>query len=63
MYEHLRELRCKKGFTLKQMSKLLGYSSPNAYARKEKGDRNFTIEEARKIAEFFEESIENIFFK
>ena len=63
MYEHLRKLRNNQGITLQQMSTLLGYSSPNAYSRKEKGERRFTIEEAMKISKFFQKPIEEIFFE
>jgi transcriptional regulator with XRE-family HTH domain len=63
MYERLRELRTNNGYTLQQMSNLLGYSSPNAYARKEKGERRFTIEEAMKISKLFKKPIEEIFFE
>lgn len=63
MYERLRELRTNNGYILQQMSNLLGYSSPNAYARKEKGERRFTIEEAMKISKLFKKPIEEIFFE
>lgn len=62
VYYNLKRLRLKKQITLKQMSCYLGYVSPNAYSRKEKGERKFTLEEARKISEVFDLSIEDIFF-
>ena len=62
MYDNLKKLRINKKITLLQMSKLLGYNSPNAYSRKEKGERKFTLNEARKISVFFNQSIEEIFF-
>lgn len=61
MYKHLKEIRVKKGLTLMDMSSILGYSSPNAYARKEKGERKFTLEEVEKISNFFGMTIEQIF--
>lgn len=62
MYEKLRKIRLEKGLTLLQMSKALGYSSPNAYARKEKGERRFTLDEVAIISNIFKLSIEEIFF-
>ncbi len=63
MYEKLKEIRLNKGFTLLQMSKELGYNSPNAYARKEKGERKFTLDEVETIAHLFGMTVEKIFFK
>lgn len=62
MYNNLKKLRVNKKVTLLQMSKLLGYNSPNAYSRKEKGERKFTLDEAEKISKFFNLPIEEIFF-
>lgn len=62
MYDNLKKLRTNKKITLLQMSKLLGYNSPNAYSRKEKGERKFTLNEAERISKFFNLSIEEIFF-
>ena len=62
MYEKLKKLRIIKGFTLLQMSNKLGYSSPNAYARKEKGERKFTLDEVEIISNLFNMSVEEIFF-
>lgn len=62
MYDNLKKLRTNKKITLLQMSKLLGYNSPNAYSRKEKGERKFTLDEAKKISRLFNLSIEEIFF-
>ncbi|MEY7998652.1 helix-turn-helix transcriptional regulator [Clostridium sp. Mt-5] len=62
MYDNLKRLRTNKKVTLLQMSKLLGYNSPNAYSRKEKGERKFTLDEAKKISTFFNLPIEEIFF-
>lgn len=62
MYNNLKKLRIDKKVTLLEMSKLLGYNSPNAYSRKERGERKFTLNEARKISIFFDRPIEEIFF-
>lgn len=62
MYEKLKKLRLKEGYTFQEMSTFLGYNSPNAYARKEKGERKFTLEEVEIIAKLFNLSVEKIFF-
>ena len=62
MYDKLRSLRLKEGYTLQKMSTFLGYSSPNAYARKEKGERKFNLEEIQVISNVFGRTVEEIFF-
>lgn len=62
MYKTLKALRVKEGYTLQEMSSFLGYNSPNAYARKEKGERKFTLEEVKTISILFDKSVEQIFF-
>lgn len=62
MYKKLKSIRMKEGYTLQEMSNLLGYSSPNAYARKEKGERKFTLEEVEIISNLFKKTVEEIFF-
>jgi putative transcriptional regulator len=62
MYEKLKDIRNEKGLTLLQMSQALGYSSPNAYARKEKGERKFTLDEVEIISNIFGLTVEEIFF-
>lgn len=62
MYEKLKKLRLKEGYTLQEMSGFLGYSSPNAYARKEKGERKFNLEEVKTISKLFNKTVEEIFF-
>lgn len=62
MYEKLKEIRIKQGYTFQEMSSFLGYNSPNAYARKEKGERKFTLEEVEIISNLFEKTVEDIFF-
>lgn len=58
---NLKGLRAKRGITQEQMAEVLEITS-STYNRKENGLREFTIEEAKKISEFFGESIEEIFF-
>lgn len=62
MYKTLKQLRLKEGYTLQEMSTFLGYNSPNAYSRKEKGERRFTLEEVEIIANLFNKTVEQIFF-
>lgn len=63
MYDKLRKIRENRGFTLLEMSKALGYNSPNAYSRKEKGERKFTLDEVEVISNLFGLSVEEIFFE
>lgn len=56
----LRFLRVKNNITQKYLANML-HISVSGYNRKERGLRNFTIEEAYKIARFFDTTIENIF--
>lgn len=62
MHDRLKELRLNKGYKLIEMSRVLGYSSPNAYLRKENGERKFNLDEVYKISRLFELSVEEIFF-
>lgn len=63
MYQKLKQFRTEKGLTLKEMSQILGYSSPNAYSRKEKGERRITVEEAKIIAKILNKSMDEIFLE
>lgn len=58
---NLAILRCINGFNQKDVSDYLGISL-QTYCNKEKGNRQFTLEEAKKISELFKLSIEDIFF-
>lgn len=62
MYKKLKKIRVREGLTLQEMSNVLGYSSPNAYARKEKGERKFTLDEVKIISKMFKLPVEEIFF-
>ncbi len=62
MYEKLRRLREERNLTQEEMAKLLGHVDKSSYSLKERGLRKFSVNEAYKIAEFFEMSIESIFF-
>lgn len=58
----MKAYRMKKEIKQTEMADLLGISI-TAYRNKESGKTDFTITEAKKIADFFEESIDDIFFK
>lgn len=44
------------------MAKLLGYKHKSAYGKLEKGERKISLEQAKKISDFFKMKIEEIFF-
>ena len=57
----LRGLRAEYGLTQEEVAKKIGIST-NSYNRKERGKRKFTLIEAKKLADLFDVSIEDIFF-
>lgn len=63
MYTNLKEIRVKKNVTAEQMAKLLGLKTKAAYYKKEAGKVKFSIDEAKAISEYFNVSIEKIFFE
>lgn len=62
MYEKLKELREKKGYTIDDLANIIGKSAPNYY-KKENGDVKFSVNEALLISEFLKTKVEKIFFK
>ena len=62
MFEKLREIRTQKGVTCKQLAELLGLKTRGAYQKKEMGNVPFTLEEAKRIADFFRMDINDVFF-
>lgn len=62
MIVKLRELRESSGKTQEEMAELIGLSSANAYSLKERGERKFSLDEAKIIADSFNLRIEDIFF-
>jgi DNA-binding XRE family transcriptional regulator len=62
MYVGLRRIRKKKQVPVLVLARLLDLKTEAAYYKKESGIIKFSVEEARKIAGFFEMSIEDIFF-
>ncbi|BCZ46972.1 hypothetical protein psyc5s11_30390 [Clostridium gelidum] len=63
MYANLRVTRNTNSISVKQMCNLLGLKTKAAYYKKEMGNVNFTLIEAKKISDFFNMPIEEIFFK
>lgn len=61
MYEKLKELREKKGYTMEDLANVIGKSVPNYY-KKENGDVKFSVNEALKISKFLKCKVETIFF-
>lgn len=59
---NLKALRVKHALTQSHMAKLLKISDVS-YRNKENGHTQFTLSEARKISEKFNQSIEEIFFE
>lgn len=59
----IRSTRIKKGISMEEMSGLLGYEAPNAYFRKEKGDRKFNVEDIAKISVVLKLPIQKLFFE
>ncbi len=62
MYEKLKEIREKKGYSIEEMAQVIGKSSCN-YFKKENGDVKFSVNEAIKISRFLKCKVEKIFFK
>lgn len=62
MHGKLRNKRESSGLTQEDMAVVLGYKSKNAYSLKERGKRKFYVDEAYKIAQKFNTSIEALFF-
>lgn len=59
----IRRTRLKKVIAMDEMSSLMGYEGANAYFRKEKGDRKFSIEDIVKISSILEIPIQLLFFE
>lgn len=62
MLNKLKEIRENKGLTQSDMAKLLGYKHKSGYNKLELGDRKITLEQAKIISEYFNMTIEDIFF-
>lgn len=62
MYEKLKKIREKKGYTIEDMAQIIN-KSPCNYFKKENGDVKFSVNEALKISKFLKCKVEEIFFK
>lgn len=62
MYEKLKKLREKKGYSIEDMAKVIN-KSPCNYFKKESGDVKFSVNEALEISQFLKTKVEKIFFK
>lgn len=62
MLNKLKEIRENKGLTQSDMAELLGYKHKSGYNKLELGDRKITLEQAKIISEYFNMTIEDIFF-
>lgn len=62
MYEKLKEIREKKGYSINDMAKVIG-KSPCNYFKKENGNVVFSVSEAMAISKFLKVKVEKIFFK
>lgn len=59
----IKEIRKQKGFTIEEMSRLLGYESLNGYYYLETGRGKFPAETLAKVANLLEVSIDHLFFE
>lgn len=62
MYQGLKKIREEKGYTQEDMAKLLGYKHKSGYNQLETGKRKIVLEQAKTIADFFNKTIDEIFF-
>ena len=62
MYEKLKELRERKGYTINDMANVIS-KSPCNYFKKENGNVKFSVNEALKISDFLKMKVEKIFFE
>lgn len=58
----LKGLRAQNNLTQQDMANLIN-TSIQTYNRKELGKREFTLTEAKKIADYFSKSVDEIFFR
>ena len=63
MFTKLKYIRTSKKVTCGQLADLLGFKTRGAYYKKEIGSVPFYLNEAKLIADYFGDSIENIFFE
>jgi DNA-binding XRE family transcriptional regulator len=59
---YLKKIRSENNLTHKEMANLIGLKTASAYYKKEMGSTPFSLNEAKIISEFFDKTIEDIFF-
>ncbi|OQA48387.1 MAG: Helix-turn-helix domain protein [Firmicutes bacterium ADurb.Bin300] len=62
MFDKLKQIRGEKNISVDKMVEILGLETRAAYYKKELGNVRFSLNDARKISEFLNMSIEDIFF-
>ena len=62
MYNNLKSIRKSKNISVQNLKKVLGLATNAAYYKKQNGKVKFTLEEAKKIADYIGLTIEEIFF-
>lgn len=62
IFKKLKQLRTEKGVSVEKLCDILGLETKAAYYKKENGTVKFTLSDAKKISDFFNKSIEEIFF-
>lgn len=62
MYYTLKALRLEKKITAEEMAIVLGLETKSAYHKKESGKVKFSLNEAKKISDYFNKPVEEIFF-
>lgn len=60
-YPRLKGLRAEHGLSMAKMAKIIGISE-GSYLAREKKQREFQISEMKVIADYFKETMEEIFF-
>lgn len=61
-FEKLRNIRTSRNISGERMAEVLGLKTQAAYYKKEAGTVKFSLEDAKRISEFFGLPIEDIFF-
>ncbi|MDA3733611.1 helix-turn-helix transcriptional regulator [Niameybacter massiliensis] len=63
MFKNLKKTRISNGISCEKMAQILGLSTKSAYSKKENGFVKFTLLEAKEIANYFNDTIEHLFFE
>lgn len=63
MYNKLKKIREENNISQAELASLLGYKHKSGYGKLENGDRKISLEQAKIISEYFNMTIEEIFFE